>query len=885
MRLKKWQTKFAAVMLAGAMVFGQCAWAATDDVVALAAENSTVAFGKSVTALSKNSTYIVPLSLKNANNLEQESAAKESIGKYGVLKIDENGDAALNIVLRSVTVGTATDYATDYKIYQSQTKPNTGDASVDATVISTQDVYFTNGSEQKAKTVPKEISFKLPDAAKTEDGIYMSMFVEAMGYAPDAYLLVDYANAVLSGDASLNYTTEQGVSEVQQFGKYNVGVKVSVKDGQISDVVIEGSDFKGDSAEENQGYFNKAVKGMKEKLIGLYRNDAEKLNGLDAVSGATASSNAIKEAAMNALGVTIEKEVIPDAPTEALKPGFYSIELKDRTDVVDHGLVGDEKKALGYIRVDSSGKMYLTYKMVSGSDKEPLYVLGYNGWYKGNNISAENLTMDGVTYETESAEVPTIGQQNVVTNITVPLDGLRQTYVNNVYLYVEAMKKLDGVVSGVNFDKGKFNIDSTVTLYWDTLTALTDENEQALGFASLSDGVYKVTGNMQKPDGTVSMSDSAINHNIKLTVKDGVYYLTLDFNSLTIGSLKGYLSKLRYYDTGYKPDTQTNPTGILKDVTIDDYQTYTDGVKLTDTLGTDYPNKVTIKVIPEALYDFSYNNKNISAGTVPLQVFVPIMEAITKGTGTQPVYLKLDLSTVTATTADDAAFNETEAKQANPNASAAPDSSAAPGTSLSPTDTAKPGASQTTGTSSSPTGTAKPGTSTDTTKPDTSLTPTDTTKPGTTTAPTDTAKPDNSEEPDTSANPEPTNSPKPAGSTKKVKVGTKAKVAGNTYKVTAKGKVTLIAAKKNVKSVTVPRTVKIKRVLFKVTAIAPNVFKNNKKLTTVIIGKYVTKVGNNAFKGCKKLKTVKFAKGISAKTKKSLKKQIVKAGAKKAKFK
>ena len=35
----------------------------------------------------------------------------------------------------------------------------------------------------------------------------------------------------------------------------------------------------------------------------------KKLNGLDAVSGATASSNAIKEAAMNALGVTIEKKL------------------------------------------------------------------------------------------------------------------------------------------------------------------------------------------------------------------------------------------------------------------------------------------------------------------------------------------------------------------------------------------------------------------------------------------------------------------------------------------------------------------------------------------------------------------------------------------------
>ena len=405
---------------------------------------------------------------------------------------------------------------------------------------------------------------------------------------------------------------------------------------------------------------------------------------------------------------------------------------------------------------------------------------------------------------------------------------------------------------------------------------MTDENEQALGFASLSDGVYKVTGNMQKPDGTVSMSDSAINHNIKLTVKDGVYYLTLDFNSLTIGSLKGYLSKLRYYDTGYKPDTQTNPTGILKDVTIDDYQTYTDGVKLTDTLGTDYPNKVTIKVIPEALYDFSYNNKNISAGTVPLQVFVPIMEAITKGTGTQPVYLKLDLSTVTATTADDAAFNETEAKQANPNASAAPvesskpDGTATPGNSATPDSTSKPGA------------TSKPGS---TSKPDESIKPGETPSPENSSAPMETLKPGETSKPDESIKPEQTNNPNPGSSTKKVKVGTKAKVAGNTYKVTAKGKVTLIAAKKNVKSATVPRTVKIKRVLFKVTAIAPNVFKNNKKLTTVIIGKYVTKVGNNAFKGCKKLKTVKFAKGISAKTKKSLKKQIVKAGAKKAKFK
>lgn len=82
---------------------------------------------------------------------------------------------------------------------------------------------------------------------------------------------------------------------------------------------------------------------MKEKLTGLYMNDAQKLNDLDTVTGATYSSNAIKNATMNALGVKIEQEVIPDAPSEKPAAGLYYIEMKDRTDVVDHGLVGESK--------------------------------------------------------------------------------------------------------------------------------------------------------------------------------------------------------------------------------------------------------------------------------------------------------------------------------------------------------------------------------------------------------------------------------------------------------------------------------------------------------------------------------------------------------------
>lgn len=88
------------------------------------------------------------------------------------------------------------------------------------------------------------------------------------------------------------------------------------------------------------------------------------------------------------------------------------------------------------------------------------------------------------------------------------------------------------------------------------------------------------------------------------------------------------------------------------------------------------------------------------------------------------------------------------------------------------------------------------------------------------------------------------------------------KVGNFKYKVTTvangkTGKVTLVApAKKTYTKVTIPSTVKIKNESYQVTAIAKNAFKNNTKLKTVVVGKYITKIGATAFYGCKKLKTV-----------------------------
>ena len=96
------------------------------------------------------------------------------------------------------------------------------------------------------------------------------------------------------------------------------------------------------------------------------------------------------------------------------------------------------------------------------------------------------------------------------------------------------------------------------------------------------------------------------------------------------------------------PNQYGVPQGNLADVTIDSYQMDSDGNRISDSFGTDYPDYVTFELIPEALED----------GFVPLQVFVPIMESIADGTGTQAVYLKLDWSSLKLAEADDPDFED-----------------------------------------------------------------------------------------------------------------------------------------------------------------------------------------------------------------------------------
>lgn len=116
------------------------------------------------------------------------------------------------------------------------------------------------------------------------------------------------------------------------------------------------------------------------------------------------------------------------------------------------------------------------------------------------------------------------------------------------------------------------------------------------------------------------------------------------------------------------------------------------------------------------------------------------------------------------------------------------------------------------------------------------------------------------------------------------KKNSKIKVSGVTYKVTKSGKggeVQYVSPKsKTLKTVTIPSTVKYKGLKYKVTSIAPNAFKKNKKLTKVTIGTNVKVIGKNAFYGCSKLKTIV----IKSKVLKTINKNAFKGIQKKATF-
>ena len=501
--MRKVSYKLAAVFTAAAMALTAIPFVGNvrNAETVMAAENAVV--DADALGLEKNTTYVIPAKLKSGANVAVDSMAGAAIPKYVELYVNEKGDYQLTIDLLGVSMGNLSDYCTNIRYYDGDLSEETETAEkwMPAEVKKTKVVnkFFGEGT----KEVPSRIAFTMPDSMKEkaqEDegksgGVYLLMNVEAMGGdAPYTYLQLDFANAKLPGDSSMNYQVS-GSSRVNLFGKYNVNATVSVQDGKISEVSVEGSGFGDTHADYNQLKLAAAAAGMNENLKGKYDTDQAGIYSVDTVSGATVSSEAIRDAVLTALDLTVPEEEIPEAP-ETVEAGTYTIEISNVTDVVSHSLIENDRAEATLI-VDEDGTMELQYKMISSTEKEPLQVLGLNGYYKNNDKTSEsNLTTEGMVYQYEKENTYS---WDVVTDVRIPLAGeLTSQYYTNVYLYVEAMNNLGAEkpveISGVLFDKGYFNIDSTITLYWDTLEKVDSSSVDKSELEELHDFAMTVIG-------------------------------------------------------------------------------------------------------------------------------------------------------------------------------------------------------------------------------------------------------------------------------------------------------------------------------------------------------------------------------------------------------
>lgn len=135
-------------------------------------------FGTANTQLAKG-TYTVKASLMKGNDPTSASMAGSCIVGDATMVVAEDGSATVTVSIQSVTVMGMTGNAEQWKIYKGDTTTETTDAAA------------TTGEDGKVNS----ITFTIPD--KSQDGVYVNMYIDLMQTTQDAFLKLDYANAQL----------------------------------------------------------------------------------------------------------------------------------------------------------------------------------------------------------------------------------------------------------------------------------------------------------------------------------------------------------------------------------------------------------------------------------------------------------------------------------------------------------------------------------------------------------------------------------------------------------------------------------------------------------------------------------------------------------------
>lgn len=164
---------------------------------------------------------------------------------------------------------------------------------------------------------------------------------------------------------------------------------------------------------------------------------------------------------------------------------------------------------------------------------------------------------------------------------------------------------------------------------------------------NLPDGEYKITAeainfsNGKNPSMAASGLD---NEKTKLIVKNGQYSVSVTFKPIEFNKQFGYLGDLKYYngDKTHKNRFEIDDSEF-KDTTI--VESY--GTNGTDNFVKTYKEKFPNRTVYPKTFIYSVDKNKIDSKNMLetyTQVFVPVMESMTAGSGTQNMILKFDLS-------------------------------------------------------------------------------------------------------------------------------------------------------------------------------------------------------------------------------------------------
>lgn len=281
-----------------------------------------------------------------------------------------------------------------------------------------------------------------------------------------------------------------------EWKEYDVRVALNVKDGKFSDIVVTPENG---YESGNDSYFNKAYskpKGIKSKLAGQSATEAT-INSWDTVSGATRSSDAIKEAALAAIQSAPEASTAATVDTaaleasisraKALKESDYTAETWNtlKTALASAETALAEKQSQD--TVDAAKKsLDSAIDNLKAAVKETKYLVmnvPYNQFYKAYNLT------DKAVWEVES------GVDAVSTATTNKFKGTtglaKGTYNNGKYIMGVTIPV---EVSAEDYAKLKTNLTANDDYYFTTLdkapeaySKLTVNKDGTYSFSKMSD--------------------------------------------------------------------------------------------------------------------------------------------------------------------------------------------------------------------------------------------------------------------------------------------------------------------------------------------------------------------------------------------------------------